>query len=413
MSVRCLLLSTAWVCLAPAAAVLLPPAASAQGLYIQDPRPDDTAPRPTYRERMKQFPPPGGRFGGGIAEYFQTGERPVPVAPEYAGTVMPNFVKRPYARPGDRPADYGGVASGPPRSDHGYEAEPVYQSYPARASLPQGGLPPFPVGGAYESYAPPTDALPGYNALAIPRQTRGLSASNLPAYTAVAAQSVPEQGQTGFAQPAFDWPDFSQPALGSDTPVRSSVRSAAVQRDGGQPNLDPLGLGALFGAQPDYAARPATAAPIRAGIDPIYQRQVVAYSGRERPGTIVIDTPDKFLYLVEGEGRAIRYGIGVGRPGFTWAGVKTVSRKAEWPGWTPPSRMLKRRPDLPRHMVGGEANPLGARALYLGSSMYRIHGTSEPDTIGTNVSSGCIRMINADVTDLYDRVPVGTKVIVR
>ena len=127
----------------------------------------------------------------------------------------------------------------------------------------------------------------------------------------------------------------------------------------------------------------------------------------------MIDTPDKFLYLVQGGGRALRYGIGVGRPGFTWAGVKTVSRKAEWPGWTPPREMLKRRPDLPRHMVGGEANPLGARALYLGSSMYRIHGTSEPDTIGTNVSSGCIRMTNADVTDLYERVPVGTKVIVR
>ena len=143
-----------------------------------------------------------------------------------------------------------------------------------------------------------------------------------------------------------------------------------------------------------------------------YSRQEVPYSGHERPGTIVIDTPNKFLYLVEPDSRALRYGIGVGRPGFEWSGVKTVTRKAEWPGWTPPPEMLLRRPDLPDHMDGGIGNPLGARALYLGSSMYRIHGTNEPSTIGQNVSSGCIRMMNQDVIDLYNRVPVGTKVIV-
>ena len=143
-----------------------------------------------------------------------------------------------------------------------------------------------------------------------------------------------------------------------------------------------------------------------------YLRREVDYSGPERPGTIVIDTPDKFLFLVLPHGRAMRYGIGVGRPGFEWAGVKTITRKAEWPGWTPPPEMLLRRPDLPRHMDGGPGNPLGARALYLGSSMYRIHGTNEPSTIGQNVSSGCIRMMNEDVIDLYDRVRVGAKVIV-
>jgi lipoprotein-anchoring transpeptidase ErfK/SrfK len=146
--------------------------------------------------------------------------------------------------------------------------------------------------------------------------------------------------------------------------------------------------------------------------DEQFRRQEVAYDGRERPGTIVIDTPNKFLFLVEPNGRALRYGIGVGRPGFEWSGVKTISRKAEWPGWTPPPEMMLRRPDLPDHMDGGPGNPLGARALYLGSSMYRIHGTNEPATIGTNVSSGCIRMMNQDVIDLYNRVPVGTKVIV-
>jgi lipoprotein-anchoring transpeptidase ErfK/SrfK len=143
-----------------------------------------------------------------------------------------------------------------------------------------------------------------------------------------------------------------------------------------------------------------------------FRRQEVAYDGPERPGTIVIDTPHKFLFLVEPAGRALRYGIGVGRPGFEWSGVKTISRKAEWPEWTPPPEMLLRRPELPDHMDGGPGNPLGARALYLGSSMYRIHGTNEPETIGRNVSSGCIRMMNQDVIDLYDRVPVGTKVIV-
>ncbi|MGX7707108.1 L,D-transpeptidase family protein [Methylobacterium sp. Gmos1] len=145
-------------------------------------------------------------------------------------------------------------------------------------------------------------------------------------------------------------------------------------------------------------------------MDPRFQRQEVAYDGGQRPGTVVIDTPSRFLYLVQPGGRALRYGIGVGRPGFTWSGMKTVSAKREWPDWTPPPEMLRRRPDLPRHMAGGPANPLGARALYLGSSLYRIHGTNEPHTIGQSVSSGCIRMMNEDVTDLYERVPVGARV---
>lgn len=145
---------------------------------------------------------------------------------------------------------------------------------------------------------------------------------------------------------------------------------------------------------------------------PEFRRQEIDYASPEPPGALIIDTRSKFLYLVEPGGRAMRYGVGVGRPGFEWAGVKHVSRKAEWPDWTPPPEMLLRRPDLPRHMDGGPGNPLGARALYLGSSMYRIHGTNEPWTIGQNVSSGCIRMMNDDVTDLYERVKVGTKVTV-
>jgi len=152
--------------------------------------------------------------------------------------------------------------------------------------------------------------------------------------------------------------------------------------------------------------------PSQRPLDPKYEKQVVEYHGKEGPGTIVIDTPNKFLFLVQGDGKALRYGVGVGRPGFTWSGVKTISAKKEWPAWTPPPEMLARRPDLPRHMEGGPQNPLGARAMYLGSSLYRIHGSNEPWTIGTNVSSGCIRMRNEDVIDLYGRVGVGARVVV-
>jgi lipoprotein-anchoring transpeptidase ErfK/SrfK len=142
------------------------------------------------------------------------------------------------------------------------------------------------------------------------------------------------------------------------------------------------------------------------------RRQVVEYRTNEAPGTIVIDTPNTYLYLVLGNGRAMRYGIGVGRDGFTWSGVQTISKKAEWPDWTPPPEMIERQPYLPRFMAGGPGNPLGARAMYLGGSVYRIHGTNDPSTIGHRVSSGCIRLTNEDVTDLYSRVNVGTKVVV-
>jgi lipoprotein-anchoring transpeptidase ErfK/SrfK len=142
------------------------------------------------------------------------------------------------------------------------------------------------------------------------------------------------------------------------------------------------------------------------------RRRVVSYATREAPGTIIIDTPNTYLYYVIGSGQAIRYGIGVGRDGFTWSGTQAVTKKAEWPDWTPPPEMIARQPYLPRHMAGGPGNPLGARAMYLGGTVYRIHGTNAPETIGTHVSSGCIRLTNQDVTDLYSRVNVGTKVVV-
>jgi lipoprotein-anchoring transpeptidase ErfK/SrfK len=143
-----------------------------------------------------------------------------------------------------------------------------------------------------------------------------------------------------------------------------------------------------------------------------FKRQIVGYNGGEAPGTVIIDTGSTFLYLVQPGGRAIRYGIGVGRDGFRWSGVQQITKKAEWPDWTPPAEMIARQPYLPRFMAGGPTNPLGARAMYLGNTIYRIHGTNAPSTIGQRVSSGCIRLTNEDVIDLASRVNVGTKVIV-
>ncbi len=171
---------------------------------------------------------------------------------------------------------------------------------------------------------------------------------------------------------------------------------------------------AIFGSQRQPVQTPAYANPNDDGSEmrSDLRRQIVSYPSSEAPGTIIVDTPHTYLYFVMGGGKAMRYGIGVGREGFTWSGVKSVERKAEWPDWTPPPEMIQRQPYLPRFVAGGPTNPLGARAMYLSGSVYRIHGTNAPSTIGGRVSSGCIRMVNEDVIDLYSRVHVGTKVIV-
>jgi lipoprotein-anchoring transpeptidase ErfK/SrfK len=193
-----------------------------------------------------------------------------------------------------------------------------------------------------------------------------------------------------------------------------------------RPSRTPLFGPSVINAAPDAVTygRPAAERvnyqraerPAATRLDPKFLPQEVAYDGKEKPGTIVIDTEARFLYLVDKDGSARRYGVGVGKPGFEWAGAHKITRKAEWPGWTPPKEMIAREARknhmLPAHMEGGEGNPLGARAMYLGSTLYRIHGTNAPWTIGNAVSSGCIRMRNEDVTDLYERVPVGTKVVV-
>jgi lipoprotein-anchoring transpeptidase ErfK/SrfK len=168
-----------------------------------------------------------------------------------------------------------------------------------------------------------------------------------------------------------------------------------------------------FAQQPDRGDQPGLIADDSVELAPEFQKQMVYYRTTEPPGTIIISTAERHLYLIQGNGRALRYGIGVGRDGFQWQGLVSITRKAEWPDWTPPPEMIARQPYLPRFMAGGPGNPLGARAMYLGATVYRIHGTNQPDTIGTAISSGCFRLVNADVADLYDRVPVGTKVIIR
>src|ERR1700719_1343117 len=168
-----------------------------------------------------------------------------------------------------------------------------------------------------------------------------------------------------------------------------------------------------FAQQPDVGDQPGLIPDDSVQLEPEYQRQMVFYRTTEAPGTIIVQTSERHLYLIQGNGRALRYGIGVGRDGFQWQGLLQISRKAEWPDWTPPPEMITRQPYLPRFMAGGPGNPLGARALYLGNTVYRIHGTNAPETIGQAVSSGCFRLVNDDVADLYDRVNVGTHVIVR
>ena len=173
---------------------------------------------------------------------------------------------------------------------------------------------------------------------------------------------------------------------------------------GGWPSREPYGQSGPAYGLGVQAAPQAQVAPI--------PREIVRFSADYTPGTIVVSTSERRLYLVMPDGEALRYGVGVGRPGFSWAGVNKITAKREWPSWTPPAAMIARRPDLPRYMAGGVENPLGARAMYIGTSEYRIHGSNEPDTIGQAVSSGCIRMTNDDVTDLYERVKVGAKVVV-
>jgi lipoprotein-anchoring transpeptidase ErfK/SrfK len=222
----------------------------------------------------------------------------------------------------------------------------------------------------------------------------------------------------GYREPAYGPPPGYEPERG---PVgRPQYGAVPPQQD--DSIRPPMGIGPGPGGQQQGAVDPDVTSRLpmddrpetgpRKELPPQFRRTTVEYRTREPAGTIIIDTANTYLFLVLGNGQAIRYGIGVGREGFTWTGAERVSRMAEWPDWHPPSEMIERQPYLPRFMAGGEGNPLGARALYLGKTLYRIHGTNQPSTIGTFVSSGCIRLTNEDVSDLYTRVKVGTRVVV-
>jgi lipoprotein-anchoring transpeptidase ErfK/SrfK len=263
---------------------------------------------------------------------------------------------------------YGGVPPLPPEN-----LEPIDQS-PAAAPPQAEGSPP--------AYPPPEDRTYG----AYPRP---VTPAEPQVYGRVAPAPVsprPDEWQTGPRPPGdMDHANGAAPALRAPVPS-----------------------GAIASLPPEYQAEQG----LPKELPPHLRRQEVFYPTKEPAGTIVIDTPNTYLYLVLGRDKAVRYGIGVGREGFTWTGRERISRVAEWPDWTPPKEMIERQPYLPRFMAGGPSNPLGARALYLGSTVYRIHGTNQPSTIGTFVSSGCIRLTNADVEDLYTRVQVGTRVVV-
>jgi len=328
-------------------------------------------------------------------QYYPPGPY-TPIAPAYRPALPPPAdddedlrppPAGPYGRPSNAPYPY----DTPPRPPSSIQSEalppPGPSPYGGGAALPPG---PSPYGGGA---APPPPAPSPYGGGAyqeggLPPPSRGYSYGNWEPIRPpgdVYAPGVP--------------PGPGRPSDYANRPPMEITPNA------GSPPPPGSGYAAL---PPDY--QPETGQPKE--LPPQFRRQMVDYPTREPAGTIVIDTPNTYLYLVIGGGKALRYGIGVGREGFTWTGREKISRMSEWPDWHPPKEMIDRQPYLPRFMAGGESNPLGARALYLGNTLYRIHGTNQPSTIGSFVSSGCIRLTNADIEDLYGRVTVGTKVVV-
>jgi len=293
----------------------------------------------------------------------------------------------------------GALAQYYPPPPPGYPSPPPAYPYPAPSystaplpppdDIPEAALPPAPYepdaapGGAYQPYPPPAPPPSG--------RAAGVPDTGLP------PQPLP---------PALGEPFQRPPADVADTPEPRDVTGSVPP---GNPPSAGQDRAAIIAALPPED-QPERGPPKQ--LPPRFRRQVVDYVTTEPPGTIIIDTPNTYLYLVLGHDKAMRYGIGVGREGFTWSGTERISRMKEWPDWFPPKEMIERQPYLPRFMAGGESNPLGARALYLGNTLYRIHGTNQPSTIGSFVSSGCIRLTNEDIEDLYSRVNVGTRVVV-
>jgi lipoprotein-anchoring transpeptidase ErfK/SrfK len=276
----------------------------------------------------------------------------------------------------------------PPQPPAGY-APGTYSSAP----LPPPGAaapPPAPYGSSAPPPYPGQEESEAYPPPAPPSSEPG---SSFP------PQPLPAEGPPGFRPPASVGSGPASPDVTGTIPAPAQGASAAA------PPSDPAVVAAL---PPEYQPDQGPPAPLA----PQFQRQLVDYQTTQPAGTIIIDTPHTYLYLVMGHGKALRYGIGVGREGFTWSGTERISRMKKWPDWFPPKEMIERQPYLPRFMAGGESNPLGSRALYLGNTLYRIHGTNQPSSIGKFVSSGCIHLTNEDIEDLYDRVQVGTRVVV-
>ena len=311
--------------------------------------------------------------GEASAQYYPSGPaypaprmaQPVPVDvddPDYAPPPPPYYGPRPPA------AVYPAPAAPEPYGQQRYQAAP----------------PPAPAAGT--NFPPPAD----YPWV----RERGGYAAAPPA--PAPGGPYPNQGgpypQSGHIM--SDQPDVPRPPAQVDTGITGSI--------------GPNNGTAVASLPADI--RPEEGAPTQ--LPPQFRRQIVAYPSTEPAGTIIIDTPNTYLYLVMGHGQAMRYGVGVGREGFTWTGTEKITKMAQWPDWFPPKEMIERQPYLPRFMAGGPSNPLGARALYLGRTVYRIHGTNQPSTIGSFVSSGCIRLVNEDIEDLYTRVQVGTRVVV-
>ncbi len=310
----------------------------------------------------------------------------------------------PYGPPAYGPPAYGPPPNGPPayrlppvaEEDEAQPSAPVprdYRAAPAPYAMPQ---PP------QDSYAPPRDyrqAAPG---------PAGEPYGVVEAHPYGGPYAPPGAADPYEERPPAPGGIGNQQPYGSPPPYEASPIYPRPPADVGMRPPGGIGQQEMASLPLDY--RPEVGAPKQ--LAPQFLRQLVDYHTKEPAGTIVIDTPHTFLYLVLGNGQAMRYGIGVGREGFTWSGIERITRMQEWPDWNPPPEMIERQPYLPRFMAGGPSNPLGARALYLGKTIYRIHGTNQPSTIGQFVSSGCIRLVNEDVEDLYGRVNVGSRVVV-
>ena len=301
---------------------------------------------------------------------------------------------------------------------------PPAQAYPPQAPTVGAHDLPSPNAPVQEAPLPPVGVGPAYQR---PVDTRyGQGAGDYPADT-----TAPVANGQGYqpAQPQGYGNAGAPPYYGTPGAIPGSVQQDAIREEAMRSRLGnspgQIGAGSVYprtpessqggGPPPNMAAFPPEVRPEtepKKELPPQFRRTLVDYRTKEPAGTIIIDTPNTYLYLVLGGGKALRYGVGVGREGFTWSGAQRITRMLQWPDWTPPEEMIARQPYLPRFMAGGETNPLGARALYLGNTVYRIHGTNQPSTIGTFVSSGCIRLTNEDVMDLYGRVRVGTRVVV-